>query len=417
MRRFRLPPPLSRRPPRLTVWSAVNTSPEQVAASLAPLRRVPFELVLVVDSRVDGRFDAGYRRLADRVVRAEYPGLLARLYPWVLEHCSGEWILQVDADEVASEGLAEEVIRTIADRRVTHAFISRRWLCGGPDRFLAQWPWQPDDVLRLFRNDPALLRFPGVAHDPIAASGSRRYLRSPLYHADLLMNSYEQRVRKVARLDAESAELTLEGMPFNQAFYLPERRERLRTARVPAADFGAVQRFLRAGEGRVARVSDDEGGPDRPVPPPGDAVSKADIDRRWARRALAESAYRGRVRILDHDGSSVAGSWRAFDLEVENLGTETWPGGIDEHPQIRISYRWLAPGGQPVVPEGWRTELGAPLAPGESCRVPARVKAPDRPGVYRLQFDIVHEFARWFGCAVQTEVEVRAPPSLRAGPG
>ncbi len=37
------------------------------------------------------------------------------------------------------------------------------------------------------------------------------------------------------------------------------------------------------------------------------------------------------------------------------------------------------------------------------------VEAPTRPGRYLLEIDVVHEFVRWFACAVRVEIDVRAP--------
>jgi FkbM family methyltransferase len=36
------------------------------------------------------------------------------------------------------------------------------------------------------------------------------------------------------------------------------------------------------------------------------------------------------------------------------------------------------------------------------------VEAPARPGRYLLEIDVVHEFVRWFACALQVEIDVRA---------
>ena len=48
---------------------------------------------------------------------------------------------------------------------VTHAWLSRRWLFGGPDRVLDELPWWPDPQLRLVRNEPELWRISGRGAD------------------------------------------------------------------------------------------------------------------------------------------------------------------------------------------------------------------------------------------------------------
>jgi hypothetical protein len=72
-----------------------------------------------------------------------------------------------------------------------------------------------------------------------------------------------------------------------------------------------------------------------------------------------------------------------------------------------------------VVFEGLRTRLPHDVAPGQSVRVAARVRAPARPGSYLLRWDLVHETVTWFsetGDAGRVDpVQVSARPA-GAGP-
>ena len=47
------------------------------------------------------------------------------------------------------------------------------------------------------------------------------------------------------------------------------------------------------------------------------------------------------------------------------------------------------------------------MPPGSTVDVPVHVRAPERPGRYRLSIDLVHEHVRWFGCALEWPVDVR----------
>ena len=382
----------------LTYCSLVNAPPERVAATLAPLRAIDPEVVLAVDDRMDPAWVDGYRQLADRVLLVPYPGSFARTYAWLREHCRGRWILQLDADEMPSAGLAAEVAETIAAADVTHAWIACRWLYPDAGSYLAQWPWRPDYALRLLRNDPAVLRFPSKMHATVQAVGARRFLRAPLYHADLLLNDGSARERKCARYEQGRPGFVIDGMSLNDVYYLPERRDDLRVAPVPAQDAAAIEAFLHppplTGEahGAVARFGLDE------------------VMLRSEDRPLAEGDYRARIVLLDDDLRLVAGEWRTFDVEVCNLGSTRWPGGMDPRPQVRVAYRWIGAGG--AGEEGMRTAIGAPLAPGARAIVPLQVRGPAAPGTREIEIDLVDEHVRWFGCGVRTRIEVRTP----AGP-
>jgi hypothetical protein len=322
------------------------------------------------------------------------------MYAWMREQCAGEWILQLDLDEVPSTALAGEVADTIAAGDVTHAWVPRRWL--HPDRhsWLAQWPWRPDYALRLLRNDPALLRFPGLLHCTVRALGPARYLRAPLYHADLLMTDLAGRERKQAAYEDELPGFVIDGISLNEVYYLPERRSDIVLAPVPDEDAGAVAAFLDAGVEVAAALR-------RAVPGSLGHAEAEDIWRLSEGRTLGEDAYRASIVLLDDDLRVVSGEWRTFDVEVCNRGSSHWPGGMDALPQIRLAYRWRDAGG--AVQEGGRTALPAPLAPGAHAVVPLEVLGPAPPGRRELEVDLVDEGVRWFGCGTRVSIAVRAP--------
>jgi len=395
---------------QLTLCCAVNTPPARVAAAFAPLAELDAEIVLAVDDRVDPGWIDGYRAVADRVIVVPFPGNFAAMYGWMRTQCRGRWILQLDVDEIPGHDLAAEVSATIAAGDVTHAWLPRRWLFPDARRWLAQWPWKPDYSLRLIRNDPALLRFPGLLHCTVRAVGPARYLRAPLYHADLLLTDRRDRERKLLQYEHEMPGFVIDGRSLNETYYLPERRSGLRLAPVPAEDAAAIGAFLAAGADTDAAAA--------ATAPPTAAGSRALADVRTATareiahhsemRVLAERDYRARVVLLEDDLRLVSGEARTFDVEVHNLGNDHWPGGADAAPRIRVGYRWLGADGR-VARDGGRTALPGPVAPGARALVPLEVLGPARRGASDIEIDLIHEGERWFGWPVRARVEVRAP--------
>lgn len=389
--------------PELTLCAAVNTPPERVAAAFAPLRGLAdAELVLAVDDRVDPGWIDGYRQLADRVVLVPFPGNFAAMYAWMRTQCSGRWILQLDVDEVPAAGLATEVAATIAAGDVTHAWLPRRWLYPDAGRWLAQWPWRPDYALRLLRNDPALLRFPGLLHCTVRALGPARYLRAPLYHADLLLTDREGRRRKLAAYEREMPGFVIDGRSLNETYYLPEQCSQPRLAPVPGEDGTAIAAFLRA-DGAAPPAAAV-----RPAPGSLRTATVAELAAHSEARTLAERDYRARVVLLEDDLEIVSGEARTFAVEVHNLGNDHWPGGLDAAPRIRVGYRWLGRDGKPTREQG-RSAIPAPLPPGERALVPLEVLGPARRGTREIEIDLIHEGERWFGWPVRAQVDVRAP--------
>ena len=83
------------------------------------------------------------------------------------------------------------------------------------------------------------------------------------------------------------------------------------------------------------------------------------------------------------------------EVSLVNSGSVTW-GFRDAYP-IRLSYHWLdAVTEEVVVFEGLRTDLVAPVGPGERVVMAARVQAPGQPGEYRLAWDMLQEELFWF---------------------
>ena len=398
------------RRPELSLCCSVNSPPARVAAAFAPLAGLDAEIVLAVDDRVDRGWIDGYRQIADRVLLVPFPGNFALMYAWMREQCAGRWILQLDLDEIPAAGLAEEVAQTIAAGDVTHAWLPRRWLYPDGSSWLAQWPWRPDYALRLVRNDPALLRFPALLHCTVRALGPARYLRAPLYHADLLLTDPAARARKQAAYERELPGFVIDGLSLNEVYYLPERRADLRLAPVPAADAPAVAEFLQAGAG--APVPEP---PRRAAPRTVGSATVAEIQRLSEQRTLGEGAYEAALVLLDDDLRLVAGEWRTFDVEVHNRGDARWPGGMDARPQIRLAYRWLGPNDEPLE-EGARTALPAPLAPGARAVVPLEVLGPSPPGARVIEIDVVHEHVRWFDCAIRAAIDVRRAAGAARAP-
>jgi hypothetical protein len=389
--------------PEFTICTSVNTPPARVAAALAPLAALEAQIVLAIDDRADADWIDGYRQLADRVLLVPFPGNFARMYAWLREQCAGRWIVQLDLDEVPGADLAAELLETIADPTLTHAWVPRRWLYPDASTVLAQWPWRPDYALRLLRNDPALVRFPALLHRPVHAIGPRRYLRSPLYHADLLQNDATARARKALAYEREMPGIVIDGRSINEVYYRPELRSDLRLDAVGEQDAPLVAAFLAARAGdAVPRASR------RSRPADVRTVSREEIERLSEGRSLDDDAYRAQLTLLDDDLRLVSGELRTFDIEVRNEGTALWPGGMDALPMIRLGYHRRSADGM-LLDDGMRTGLPAPLRPGASAVVPLQLVGPADPGALEIEIDLVHEHVRWFGCAIRADIEVRPP--------
>jgi hypothetical protein len=106
------------------------------------------------------------------------------------------------------------------------------------------------------------------------------------------------------------------------------------------------------------------------------------------------------------DRRMAPGEVRPVYVQVQNQGSAAWPWGLDQPPDIRVSYHWWSAAGDLVDYEGRRSPLPCRLAPGESTIVPVWVHAPAEPGAYVLELDLVHEHVRWFDAPLRIDMQV-----------
>lgn len=107
--------------------------------------------------------------------------------------------------------------------------------------------------------------------------------------------------------------------------------------------------------------------------------------------ALPASACRAEITALDAPGSLPCAATRVLRVAVTNRGAGPWPSGQ----QIRLANHWRR-GADVVVGDDGRTELPHGVQPGETVELELRVTAPETPGRYALELDMVQEFVAWW---------------------
>ncbi len=358
------------------------------------LRPLADEIVIAADASAGPDALRHYAAVADRLLRVEV-AYAERSLAWLHSECSGDWILRIDGDEVPSAALIRELPRMVEARDLEQYWLPRRWLFPDEHSWLDGHPWWPDYQNRLVRNGPQL-RFTGTMHTSAERVLPARYARAPIYHLDALVTDPETRRAKAFRYEAA-------GLKGYTAFYLPELYNTRQPAAVPEEDGEAIRRALGGqGPAPVGRA------------PKIEVTPRAAGDAHWAGRTVAPGAYAAAIEALERDHLMRTGESRAVHVEVENLGTETWCWNSDSGPPIAPSYRWLSPTGARVTHDGQRTPFPENVPPGKSLIVPLAVTAPDAPGDYVLEVDLVHEHVRWFNCSAHVHVRVEPDDDLAA---
>lgn len=132
-------------------------------------------------------------------------------------------------------------------------------------------------------------------------------------------------------------------------------------------------------------------------------------------------AYAARIAVAGPDVLALSpGEVRRVGLEVENTSPCCWPVAAGTPSPFGVTYHLLAEDGAERVRELPRAHLAlarrgyvAFVEPGQKLAVGLEVHAPEEPGRYWAQLDLVHEHCAWFsaeGCLFpRIALEVRAP--------
>lgn len=149
--------------------------------------------IIVVDSFSTDKTVEIAHRFGVKLLQHEY------IYPaaqknWSIPQATNEWIVLLDADEVITPELREEILAKVKTNPTEACF----WIYRSNDfmgRRIKYSGWQGDKVIRLFKK--SLCRYQDVqVHEEIETSGKVGYLKNKIHH-----NTYKGFDHYVAKLN------------------------------------------------------------------------------------------------------------------------------------------------------------------------------------------------------------------------
>jgi len=240
---------------KLSVVLATRNEEKNIERVLACVKDIADEIIVVDENSTDKTRNLA-KKMGARVFRVKHERIFHKTKQKAIDKAKGKWILQLDADEVVTPSLLEEIkaivnmdnkqirSRVSHDRKKTQLFIRhqqvvekrdgkfgnddeeivaffvprKNYFLGKPLKYAGTYP---DGVIRLMKNGRA--RFPAKSvHEQIEIDGKVDWLFNDLEHHDSpTLSRYFARMSRYTDLKAEEFQKEDIGKnPFLVAFYL-----------------------------------------------------------------------------------------------------------------------------------------------------------------------------------------------------
>lgn len=164
---------------KLSVALAVYNEENNLKTCLESVKKIADEIIIVDGGSKDKTLDIA-KQFGAKIIQTNNPQIFHLNKNKAIAACSGEWILQLDADEIVSQGLAIEIKKVISSNEKINGFwIPRKNFFLG--KFLTKGGQYPDYTLRLYKNGKGQL--PGKdVHEQAVVQGQIGYLKHDLVH-------------------------------------------------------------------------------------------------------------------------------------------------------------------------------------------------------------------------------------------
>lgn len=201
---------------RLSVAIATYNEEDNIGQCLAAVSDIADEVVIVDGGSTDKTVEI-VRHYKANIIQTDNPPVFHINKQKAVDACHGEWILQLDADEVVPDDLRKEIEDTIGRNPKESGFYLPR-----KNYFLGHWfrkgGQYPDYVIRLMRRGKG--KFPSKSvHEQIAVDGAVGYFTHPLLHYSVrTIAEYWKKADAYTSLTAD--EFVRLGLPKTIASYL-----------------------------------------------------------------------------------------------------------------------------------------------------------------------------------------------------
>jgi len=175
-----MPEPMTKLPVSVCMISGAEA--RRIGRALESVAGWTGEIIVVLNEEVRDETEEIARKHGAKVYREPWKGYVAQKNS-AAQKATLDWILNLDADEVVSPELREEIQRTLTNPRSGERFAAFSfprlcWYCG---RWIRHGDWYPDRCTRLWRRGRAEWDG-GHIHEKLRVNGAIGKLHADLYH-------------------------------------------------------------------------------------------------------------------------------------------------------------------------------------------------------------------------------------------
>ncbi len=196
---------------KISIVLAVFNEEKNLKDCLDSVKDLAWEIVIVDGGSTDRTLEIA-RVFGAKIIQTNNPPIFHINKNKAIDAARGDWILQLDADEIVSKDLAEEIKNaTNSDTGINGYWIPRRNFFLG--RFLTKGGQYPDYTLRLYRQGKGRLPAKDV-HEQAEVVGKVGYLKNDLLHLrDKKFSEYILRYKRYT--DLLATQLKNKGLKIN----------------------------------------------------------------------------------------------------------------------------------------------------------------------------------------------------------
>ena len=165
----------------ISVCLVAGNEAHRIRPALDSVKDWTSEIILAIDEKVTDGTDKVAAGYGARVVSQPWRGHAAHRN-FASAHAAQPWLLAIDADEVVSDKLRDEIIAAFQKQNAqappaAYSFPRLSFFCG---RWIRHGNWYPDRKIRLWRNDAG--HWEGDPHEKLVLRGEVIRLRADLCH-------------------------------------------------------------------------------------------------------------------------------------------------------------------------------------------------------------------------------------------